>query len=87
MAKWITEVCNLCGVDEAEVSMLKTLSGAELNNLRPKDWKERSPKRGGMLLHLWSTRMKTSQARQLVADDTSKPSLVSVLRGKFFKNR
>ena len=87
VAKWITEVCDLFGINEAEVSMLKTLSGAELNNLRPKDWKERSPKRGDMLLNLWNTRMETSQPRQRVADDTSKTPPASTMKGLFFKNR
>lgn len=87
VAKWITEVCDLFRIDEAEVSMLKTLSGAELKNLRPKDWKERSPKQGEMLLNLWNIQMKTWQARQRVADDTSKTPCASTLKGMFFKNR
>lgn len=87
VAKWITRFCNVSGTNEAEVSMFKTLSGAELKNLRPEDWKEMSPERGGMLLEMWNLRVENSQKRQLVTDDTSKPPLASVIKRKFFKNR
>ena len=72
VAKWITRFCNVSGTNEAEVSMFKTLSGAE---------------RGGMLLEMWNLRVENSQERQLVTDDTSKPPLASVIKRKFFKNR
>ena len=87
VAEWITEVYKLFAIDEAEVSKLKTLSGAELSNLSLKDWKKKSPKRGDMLYRLWRTRMETSQPRQRVADDTSKTAPASTMKGMFFKNR
>ena len=87
VAKWIIEVCKLCAIDEDEVSKLKTLSGAELNNLSRKNWKKKSPIRGNMLYRMWRTRMETSQPRQRVADGTSKTAPASTMKGMFFKNR
>ena len=84
MAEWIAKVCKLWAIDEAEVSKLETLSGAELNNLSLKDWKKKSPERGDMLYKLWRTRMETSQPRQREADDTSKTPPASTKKGMFF---
>ena len=67
MAKWITDVCVACAIDEAEVTILKTLSGAELTNLSREDWTERSPSEGDILFTMWRRRL-----RPPMTDGTSK---------------
>ena len=88
MAKWITGVCDLCDIDEAEVSMFKTLSGAELSNLSSEDWTERSPSQGDILFTMWRKRLKTLHARPRMTDGTSKTTpQASTTNGMFLERR
>lgn len=72
VAKWITDVCVACAIDEAEVTILKTLSGAELSNFSREDWTERSPSEGDILFTMWRRRLRTLHARPPMTDGTSK---------------
>lgn len=88
MIKWIHDVCKLCEIDEDEVSMLKTLSGAGLNELSRNDWIKRSPNQGDMFFTLWSKLMKNSQeGTREPADDKKKSPPASPRKGMFFKLR
>lgn len=51
--QWINDVCEECEIEEDDVSMLKTLSGAGLAHLTRQDFKERCPKQGDLIFTLW----------------------------------
>lgn len=85
MEKWINDVCKLCGIDEGEVSMLKTLSGPGLNALNRTDWIKRSPNQGEIFFKLWSKLVQSSQEGPQEADDTTKSPSASPGEGMFFK--
>lgn len=72
MVKWINEVCEMYEIDEGDVSKLKTLSGAGLNQLDRQDWIERSPNQGDFFFKLWIKLTKTSQETD-VSDITKSP--------------
>ncbi|KAJ7365318.1 hypothetical protein OS493_005422 [Desmophyllum pertusum] len=72
VVKWINEVCEMYEIDEGDVSKLKTLSGAGLNQLDRQDWIERSPNQGDFFFKLWIKLTKTSQETD-VSDITKSP--------------
>ena len=72
---WINEVCEIYEIDEADVSKLKTLSGAGLNQLERQDWIERSPNQGDLFFNLWSKLMKNAQEADVSNTAKSPPFL------------
>lgn len=71
---WINEVCEMYEIDEADVSKLKTLSGAGLNQLERQDWIERSPNQGDLFFNLWTKLIKNSQEADVSVTAKSPPS-------------
>lgn len=71
MVNWINEVCEMYEIVD-DVSKLKTLSGAGLNQLDRQDWIERSPNQGDFFFKLWIKLTKTSQETD-VSDTTKSP--------------
>ena len=67
-------------IDEADVSKLKTLSGAGLNQLQRQDWIERSPNQGDLFFNLWAKLIKTSQEADV--SETSKSPPASPSKGR-----
>lgn len=79
MVTWINEVCEMYEIDEADVSKLKTLSGAGLNHLQRQDWIERSPNQGDLFFNLWAKLIKKSQEADV--SETSKSPRASPRKG------
>ena len=80
MVAWINEVCEMYEIEEADVSKLKTTSGAGLNQLKRQDWIERSPNQGDLFYNLWDKLMKNSE--EVDARDTAKSPPSSPRKGK-----
>lgn len=85
MVNWINEVCEMYEVDEADVSKLKTLSGAGLNQLQRQDWIERSPNQGDLFFNLWTKLIKTSQEADVSERSKSPPASPRKGRQESFK--
>jgi len=77
---WINEVCEMYEIDEADVSKLKTLSGAGLNHLQRQDWIERSPNQGDLFFNLWVKLIENSQDADV--SETSKSPPASPRKGR-----
>ena len=80
MVAWINEVCEMYEIEEADVSKLKTISAAGLNELERQDWIERSPNQGDLFYKLWVKLMKNSEEDD--ARDTAKSPPSSPKNGK-----
>ena len=67
-------------IDEADVSKLKTVSGAGLMKLKRQDWKERCPNQGDLFFNLWTELLEKSQGREA---GTTKSPPNSPRKGRF----
>ena len=74
MVNWTNEVCEMYEIDEADVSKLKTLSGAGLNQLQRQDWIERSPNQGDLFFNLWTKLIKNFQEADVSGTSKSPPA-------------
>ena len=80
MVTWINEVCETYEIDEADVSKLKTVSGAGLDRLQRQDWIDRSPNQGDLFFNLWADLIKNSQETDV--SETIKSPPASPRKGK-----
>lgn len=82
--QWINEVCEECEIEEDDVSMLKTLSGAGLAHLTRQDFKERCPKQGDLIFTLWKRLLNKSTEEP--ESDSAKSPPNSPRKGKQYTN-
>jgi len=61
-------------IDEADVSKLKTVSGAGLDRLQRQDWIDRSPNQGDLFFNLWAELIKNSQGADVSGTIKSPPA-------------
>ena len=82
--QWINDVCEECEIEEDDVSMLKTLSGAGLAHLTRQDFKERCPKQGDLIFTLWKKLLNKSTEEP--GSDSAKSPPNSPRKGKQYTN-